>query len=227
MLDSLKSRMKNKSLDEKGATVLDQTLQQSPSPLPAYTPGIIDITAGFSNLSLGTSSALPTRDECIAHLKLLEAIHELRQSVAGHDGCMGINDDLAAGNEEILRKIREKRWAVFVARAVHRFEVWKAHVRSWDPKKINCKTLDSLRDKDLARYQSKSPWSRVDLPPLGKISFPVSPWLSLNERRRRGHGLACLHAQSSNIPRRLPQTAGNDILGQRSTVGSHQRMYRQ
>src|SRR5947207_3448649 len=53
----------------------------------------------------------------------------LREEVAETDGLFGINDSLASrfsgkSREELIVKIREKRWAVYVTRAVDRFQQW-------------------------------------------------------------------------------------------------------
>ncbi|KAJ9667710.1 hypothetical protein H2201_002245 [Coniosporium apollinis] len=85
-----------------------------------------DLSARLANLSLDEKTPFPTADQCIAHLKLLEAFQNLRDEVASHEGLFGITPppaDLAADSTALAR-VREKRWAVFVARAVDRFEMW-------------------------------------------------------------------------------------------------------
>jgi hypothetical protein len=70
---------------------------------------------------------------CIAHLKLLEAFAQLREDVGNTDDLFGIvtpdvplpsTDD--PENTKALGhiRVREKRWAVYVARAVERFQKW-------------------------------------------------------------------------------------------------------
>ncbi len=93
---------------------------------------MLDFTAAFSNLNLTASHvpSPPSPDKCIAHLKLLESFHQLREQVALTDGLFGIKDgfvpsDLSeAKRAELLTKMREKRWAVYVAKAAKRFEKW-------------------------------------------------------------------------------------------------------
>ena len=97
-----------------------------------------DITSGFNNLSLTQTSedGIPEPDECTAHLKLLECFFRLRQSVGSQDGLFGINDSLVRNTNiepsdktpELFAKLSEKRWAVYVQRAVDRFEMWWAAV---------------------------------------------------------------------------------------------------
>ena len=158
----------------------------SPPP-PAYTPGdfnrdVPDITAAFSNLDL-TLSAKPTPDVCIAHLKLLEAFHQLREDISYEDGRFGIYDAFADVGQtdrerpELLAKIREKRWQVYVTKASKRFEGW------W----TSCVEPNPERDRLLG--QSKMPihfrqspdvgerleWSKDRLPPLGKYYVAYLP----------------------------------------------------
>ena len=101
---------------------------ENPPPLyavdaPANVP---DINAGLSNLGLKTK---PTTN-LSAHLRLLESFHQLREDVALHDGLFGIWDSFVPSTRsereraEILLKIREKRWAIYVAKAASRFEKW-------------------------------------------------------------------------------------------------------
>jgi len=123
----------------------EEASQGSSSPPPSYdenppeydaedvlTPP--DITAGFSKLSLTESieDGKPTVAQCIAHLKVLECFYRLRQKTGSTDGLFGIYNDtvLDSGVEmndktpELLAKLAEKRWAIYVARAVDRFEAW-------------------------------------------------------------------------------------------------------
>lgn len=139
---------------------------------PSYTHAPVDITANFVKLNLESKSTKPTVDQCIAHLKLLEAFHQLREDIATTDGLFGIQDELATKvirQDEALAKVREKRWAVYVARAADRFERWWA----------TCvpSTQQALRQSDVAskgnfdRIASVGrPMKIIDLPPLGRFS---------------------------------------------------------
>jgi hypothetical protein len=97
-----------------------------------------DYTAGFTNLSISDapSSDIPSVNEAIAHLKTLECFSRLRQTVASTDGLFGIHNaiiveiarssNLASGEgtDELLPKLAEKRWAIYISRAVDRFHAW-------------------------------------------------------------------------------------------------------
>ena len=102
------------------------------NPPPLYTveayPNASDI-AGLATLDLSTKKTRPISD-LSAHLKLLESFHQLREDIALHDGIFGIWDSFVPSTRsereqaEILLKIREKRWAIYVAKAASRFQTW-------------------------------------------------------------------------------------------------------
>ena len=109
------------------------TPPKNDSPPPSYVASTAvesppDITAAFANLQLDLSSPqaqIPTPDQCLAHLKLLEAFHSLREDVSQWDGLFGIHDHFASNSDAVvLTNIREKRWQVYVSRAAQRFEKW-------------------------------------------------------------------------------------------------------
>ncbi|OBT83164.1 hypothetical protein VE02_08248 [Pseudogymnoascus sp. 03VT05] len=98
-----------------------------------------DIAWAFSNLTIKENdNSFPTPEETLGHLKLLEAFYALKDEVAYTDGAFGLYDCRAPGTDEsvagdqpatikrleALAQIREKRWALYVARATDRFESW-------------------------------------------------------------------------------------------------------
>ncbi|KAK4501518.1 hypothetical protein PRZ48_007327 [Zasmidium cellare] len=99
-----------------------------------------DITAGFTNLNISNQSqspdGFPQPAECIAHLKVLECFYRLKQTVGSTDGLFGIEDKFVTGHTiaqsdktgELLAKLAEKRWAIYLHRAVDRFQAWWAAV---------------------------------------------------------------------------------------------------
>ncbi|KAI4100626.1 MAG: hypothetical protein L6R37_005384 [Teloschistes peruensis] len=123
------------------ATPLPDSPRSSIDRPPAYTaretPAYDDspsLTAAFANLQLKEVADKPTIDQCLAHLKLLEAFHQLREDVATTDGLYGIDDGFIyavhPGQENrtqqaaLLLKLREKRWAIYVTKAAKRYERW-------------------------------------------------------------------------------------------------------
>ena len=148
------------------------TTELTPPPSYASHSGSqdVDITAAFSNLDLNTNR-LPTGDLCLAHLKLLEAFHQLREDVSQADGQFGIKDDFAASDVQNernhqLAQIREKRWQVYVSRAAMRFEKW--WTSCVQPGKRLQSQISLCGVGMTPAVGSEITYSADDLPPLGK-----------------------------------------------------------
>lgn len=162
-----------------------------------------DIAWAFSNLKIkDTGKGFPSPETTLAHLKLLEAFYALKDEVAYTDGAFGLFDSRAPGSEEsvagdqaatikrleALAQIREKRWALYVARAADRFETWwtyvltpmdKAFCQSLGPvfstTRLQTGSVSNIADWDFFvdnhLFGNKPPkwvWTRDMLPPLGK-----------------------------------------------------------
>ena len=79
---------------------------------------------------------IPTPAECIAHLKLLHAFAKLRHDVGNCEGLYGISTEKfsqpanqngsssATLDAGLAEQIRDKRWTIFVTKAVERYEKW-------------------------------------------------------------------------------------------------------
>ncbi|KAH8708552.1 hypothetical protein GQ44DRAFT_690888 [Phaeosphaeriaceae sp. PMI808] len=117
---------------------------------PPYSLQPPSTHASTSNLDAGVSSScmptieelkfrpspldIPTPAQCIAHLKLLHAFANMRHDIGNCDGIFGISMGKVAASkgqqtatvhdEDVAERIREKRWSVFVTKAVTRFEEW-------------------------------------------------------------------------------------------------------
>lgn len=150
---------------------------------PAYTSAALspetigELNAAFSSLDLASISDTVTQDTCLAHLKLLHTFQNLKEDVGYTDGLWQIYNSRALvpnvpvdGNEgenpeRLLAMLREKRWALYLARAVDRYEAW------W-----NTFPADPLREQDLVENSPKfagfveydSPQQLHYLPPIGK-----------------------------------------------------------
>ncbi|KAK0657793.1 hypothetical protein B0T16DRAFT_402554 [Cercophora newfieldiana] len=167
----------------------------SVAPPPAYTPQLdategpdnepVNITAAFEKLSLAnpTPSYFPTADACLAHLKLLFALQSLKEDVGYTDGLWGLWDSRAGpinhserSVEErakdpqlrVLSQIREKRWALFVARAVDRYEAWW---RSFPGQPLSEGDMLATASDKYINFTNDGnppliPWSEEMLPPL-------------------------------------------------------------
>jgi len=107
-------------------------------PPPAYNSENIiehpDVTVAFRNLAVNDrAGATPQIEDCIAHLKVLECFYQLQRSIGATDGLFGISNTVIPDNgfskdqrNQLLAKLAEKRWAIYVSRAVARFEAWSA-----------------------------------------------------------------------------------------------------
>lgn len=146
-------------------------IQDERDPPPYSAPGQ-DLTNGNSAISedsLQNSQALHdvsvTSDECIAHLKLIAAISRLRNSVMRTDKIFGLCDSEANRFTERRKYlqaaacIQEKRWSVYVARAVDRFTSW------W---KTSLPDLTKSETSLLGAPPAKMTWNIHQMPPLGE-----------------------------------------------------------
>ena len=104
-----------------------------------------------------------TVKECVSHLKLLAAIAKLRHDISTSDRLFGINDSEArefSGEKRNLARarIREKRWAVYVSKAVDRFMAW------WE----SCVPV--------SEGTAEISWTVDTLPPLGESYYLCLYW---------------------------------------------------
>ncbi|RHZ43114.1 uncharacterized protein CDV56_100086, partial [Aspergillus thermomutatus] len=115
-------------------------------------------------------STTVTRDQCVVHLKFLAALADLRDSVAGNDGVFGLYErslsEFPEHVDEVRARIREKRWAVYTARAVDRYTQW------WEtcvPSNRPCPRLKDLEHESydhITEGNQPLSWSKDSLPPL-------------------------------------------------------------
>ena len=108
----------------KDAAEASRSGSSNASPPPVYVSGPEPLASAFASLVLTPWAPAPTVPSCLVHLKLLEAFHQLRDRVSRTDGLFGLADRWAAGASQNLRLIHEKRWGIYVTRAVDRFESW-------------------------------------------------------------------------------------------------------
>lgn len=165
----------------KEKAMVENGLPTPPNDLPPtyaqadFNNDVPDITAAFSSLNLAPS-AKPTPDVCIAHLKLLEAFSQLREDVAFEDGRFGIKDAFADAGEsdqeraDLLIKIREKRWQVYVTKASKRFERWWATCVEVADEKSRLLGQSKMQTvfKQSPDVGERLAWREDYLPPLGK-----------------------------------------------------------
>ena len=172
------SKRSSTFVQEKHGTI-QIPLTKEESPPPAYTTGNSvteppDITAAFPNLTLG-SSVIPEPDHCIAHLKLLEALHQHREDIALHDGLFNIWDSYVFSRysdlerAKILTQIREKRWAIYIAKAVKRFECWWRKCIQPDAKNAEWTSFGSQAFTQDPGEGRRMKFEKENIPPLDVI----------------------------------------------------------
>ena len=143
---------------------------------PSYSDEDVNISAAFSTLNLSaTRNILPSSDECIAHLKLLEAFYYLKEDVISKDGLFGIHDDIIPDGVsietvgDILSRKGEKRWAIFVVKAVQRFETWFQKQIQPSASKFTMKEMVEKSYQNIAFNARPLKMNADELPPLGKF----------------------------------------------------------
>ena len=131
------------------------------------------LTAAFAKLGFDQRDTSPSTDECIAHLKLLEAINQLRDDIATQDGLYGLKDSLIPESASDQTKsqtpthIREKRWAVYVNVAVKRFQKYFQTLQP-QSRMMDIETM-KVPDYEYITHVKQQLQFDVDrLPPLGK-----------------------------------------------------------
>lgn len=201
----------------------DSKTSETPPPPPPYstlnesgirgTPVNVDDLAQVNSVPSTDNVTVP---ESVAHLKLISAIASLRDSVMKTDNLFGICDDDARGFSDSRKQaqaaacIKEKRWAVYVARAVERFTTW------WENA---VPTLETTEISSLNTPETKIAWSIDMLPPFGEqISNSMSNQCVLIATCRRYHGVAFIYAKSSRLSRGLSSSSQNGILGNGTSV---------
>jgi hypothetical protein len=186
--------------------------KKADSPPPEYRVDQLpeeDLVASVRALNLtqtttaSKSKALPTNDECIAHLKLLAAFANLREEIAETDGLFDIKDSLAShfsgeSQQKLVVKIREKRWAVYVTRAVDRFQQWwktglpETHLGSGEGGRFRMDDILEPNNKFEKTVLNAPPlqWRPSMLPPLDILmvlhSFMLNPRVFLEDCIRDG-----------------------------------------
>jgi hypothetical protein len=178
---------------EKAGTTADMEQSTENAIPPAYdtrritslSPEDVDqLNSAFSSLNLPLVSHKVTQDTCLAHLKLLFALQTLKEAIGYTDGLWQIYDSRLfpgrknASIEKVddetkrnLALLREKRWALYVARAVDRYEAWWGSLSS-DPLTEIDMGEDTVKytafTSGFNNIAANHVWKNNNLPPLGK-----------------------------------------------------------
>lgn len=157
---------------------------------PAYTvnehrniagPSAGELNAAFSSLTIfDAQPPFPKADHCFAHLKLLSTFHALKEEIRSTDGLFNLWDvrcEKAEARDEILEKMKDKRWALYIARAVERFESWwlRVLVQMEQSKRLEAKEMVSTNSgfRQFTKKGRIRQWTPTMLPPIGEIFFFV------------------------------------------------------
>jgi hypothetical protein len=117
----------------------------------------------------------PSPDACLAHLRLLYAFQVLKNEVGYNDGLFDIWDERAVGgNPQILAALREKRWALFVSRAVDRYTAWwhsfvPEMLREADMVAPGVEGREGRYDQ-FTKEAKAAQWTEDMLPPIGELA---------------------------------------------------------
>ncbi|TVY75725.1 Glycine-rich domain-containing protein, partial [Lachnellula suecica] len=154
---------------------------------PANDPSPEELSRAFSSLRLSEQPlAFPDSDQCLAHLKLLYVFHSLKEDVGYTDGLFNLWNgacERAHNRDEAIAKMREKRWALYIARAVERFQTWWIKVLcTIEPaKRLEGKEMvsNNSRFTEFTSRGAVQKWTVGMLPPIDVLmvwhSFMLNP----------------------------------------------------
>lgn len=164
----------------------EEVEQQEQQQQQRFEPPASPPSSKIPPLQLSRSAGDPTTttvtpDQCAAHLKFLAVLGDLRDTVSSEDGLFGITASQAEVfppeyRNQAYAKLREKRWAVYTARAVKRFFAWWQNCAPYKGNPPTTETLeDSAYELVITKYDTNrdkaAVWSRDSLlPPIGKLS---------------------------------------------------------
>lgn len=170
------SKEKTKEALVNGSDLKDQAEQRPPS----YQNEEQQLYIALPKLNLGQPKDVDsiltmktvTRDHCVAHLKFLAVLADLRDFISNQDGLFGLFDShadkFADQSAQARARIREKRWAVYVARAADRYEKW------WFAALPQSRPFATMTDQESANYEGIIDcemmilWDANNLPPIGE-----------------------------------------------------------
>lgn len=162
------------STDEKSKETPDPGIPpEAPERPPSYNAEQLALELPKLNLSASPNSSYPVpRDQCVAHLKLLAVLADLRDFISNNDGLFGLFDSEADKFPDSLNeakaRIREKRWAVYTARAVDRYTKWWFTCLPMSRPQVTMKDLENEKYEEIVDCETLILWSADNLPPIGE-----------------------------------------------------------
>lgn len=113
-----------------------------------------------------------TQDQCIAHLKFLAALADLRDNITNINPLFQINDPDPAifgdSTNEAFARVKEKRWAVYTARAVDRYTTWWQECIQSPDRAPKLHDLEDDSYDSITEHHKPYNWSPKTMPPLGE-----------------------------------------------------------
>ncbi|KAE8372739.1 hypothetical protein BDV26DRAFT_285690 [Aspergillus bertholletiae] len=137
---------------------------QLDEPPPVLPPLDLVQTAGLSVAST------VTQDQCIAHLKFLAALADLRDNVTSINGLFEIKDPdpavFQSSIDDAWARVKEKRWAVYTARAVDRYTTWWQTCVQLPEQSPKLHDLKETRYDSITQQNRAYNWSARTMAPL-------------------------------------------------------------
>jgi hypothetical protein len=157
-------------------TKLDVERQCSDNSPPTYsqtTEQLLAIPALSLSQDAGPAKYTTiTHFECIAHLKFLAALSDSRDTITSLPNLYGIPDPSArqfsTQINEAWALVKEKRWAVYTAKAVQRYTTWWNHSVPASRPRPSVHQFTSSVYEDVTVCNDPMSWTRDMLPPLGE-----------------------------------------------------------
>lgn len=138
-----------------------------------------------SQFSASSDPNIPSIATCVIHLKLLAAFSQLKKTILSVDGLFGLQE---SGELDAA----DRRWTMFVANAVTRFEKWLQKLLATSSRPSLARstaTIPSEMDKLLEETEPLA-WTRDKMPPLDVLmvlhSYMLNPHDFLHDCLRCG-----------------------------------------
>ncbi|KAL3472220.1 hypothetical protein BJX99DRAFT_235948 [Aspergillus californicus] len=121
------------------------------------------------NAGLASDSTV-TNSECIAHLKFLAALSDLRDTVTNTADLFDIPDpsprEFDSSINEAWALVKEKRWAIYTAKAVDRYTAWFNKCTARNPTRPTTDMIYSPTYDTIAGRRHPLVWNYDGMPPL-------------------------------------------------------------
>ncbi|KAF3387167.1 hypothetical protein F1880_000526 [Penicillium rolfsii] len=158
---------------EKGIEESTKGSRESPERPPSYNQPEVPIQLPQLDLEKVPGSETTqtvTRDQVVAHLKFLAVLADLRDYISNVDGLFGLFDSQANPHpdafDEARARIREKRWAVYTARAADRYQKWWLACLPKSRSPITMQDLTAETYEGVVSCETKIDWNVKTMPPL-------------------------------------------------------------